>query len=52
MRKRKYWYFRHIKECALCGADRSYRERRYGRKPKDHMKRSSFEQFACDGHFM
>ena len=42
MRKRKvkrpHWYKRHIGECPVCGKDKSYRERIYGKKPKDVQK--------------
>jgi hypothetical protein len=35
MKKQKYWYRIYIGECPVCGADKSYRERVYCKKPKD-----------------
>lgn len=49
---KRHWYFISVWECVLCGATRIYRERRYGRKPRDPMKRREFSQGACDGHFL
>lgn len=37
--KKKYWYRFHVGECPVCGRDKSYRERVYGRKPKEQCKR-------------
>ena len=37
--KRRYWYRFFCGECPLCWRDKSYRERVYGRKPKDVRKR-------------
>lgn len=34
-----YWYRMYIGECPVCGRDKSYRERVYGSKPKDHDER-------------
>lgn len=36
---RRYWYRIYIGECPVCGRSKEYRERVYGRKPKDPMKR-------------
>lgn len=42
-RKRKsvrpHWYRLHVGECPVCGKDKSYRERVYGRRPKTASKR-------------
>lgn len=52
-RKRKYWYKLYIGECPVCGRDQSYRERVYGRKPKDPAKRyEQLPQYACPDHFL
>ena len=32
--KRKYWIYFFLGSCPVCGSDDSYKERRYGRKPK------------------
>jgi hypothetical protein len=37
-RKKKYWYRQYIGECPVCGRDQSWRERVYGKKPKDTTK--------------
>jgi hypothetical protein len=29
-----HWYRLHIGECPVCGRDKSFRERVYGKKPK------------------
>ena len=34
-KKKPYWYRHHIGECPVCGHDKSYRERVYGKKPKN-----------------
>lgn len=39
MKRRPHWYRQFIGECPVCGRDHSYRERVYGRKPKDPKKR-------------
>jgi len=36
---RRYWYRLFVGECPVCGRDKSYRERVYGKRPKDHRKR-------------
>lgn len=38
--KRPHWYMLHVGECPVCGSDKSYRERVYGRKPKDINKQT------------
>ncbi len=39
MRRRRHWYFISYFGCPVCGSGRTYRERRYGRKPKSYWKR-------------
>jgi hypothetical protein len=36
---RPHWYRLYVGECPVCGRDRSYRKRVYGRRPKDRRKR-------------
>jgi hypothetical protein len=31
---KKYWYQQHIGACPVCGKDKSFRVRIYGKKPK------------------
>lgn len=38
-KKPRYWYRHFCGECPVCGRDKSYRERVYGPKPRDHKKR-------------
>jgi hypothetical protein len=38
-KKKPHWYRMYIGECPVCGSDKSYRVRVFGRKPKDHRKR-------------
>ena len=38
-KRKKYWFRFFIGECPVCGRDKSYKERVYGRKPKDQTKR-------------
>jgi hypothetical protein len=33
-----HWYRQYVGECPVCGSNKSYRERVYGRKPKDPKK--------------
>lgn len=46
---KKYWYRFYWGECPVCGRDKSYKERVYGKKPKNHDKRhiqlSEFETY-------
>jgi hypothetical protein len=36
--KKRYWYRQYLGECPVCGSDKSYRERVYGKKPKNNKK--------------
>ena len=47
--RRKHWYRWWLGECPVCGRDFTYRERVYGRKPKDNRKvyRHQSPQVAC-----
>jgi hypothetical protein len=38
-RLKRHWYRLYIGECPVCGHDKSYRERVYGKKPNDNRKR-------------
>lgn len=46
--KRRYWYRTEISECVLCGKQKTYKGRVYNEKDKG----VSYDQFACDIHFM
>lgn len=46
------WYYETVWACALCTHADIYRERRWGRKPKDPRKRGEFHETACSGHFL
>jgi hypothetical protein len=37
-KKRKYWYRQYVGECPVCGNNAGYKERVYGKKPKDLTK--------------
>jgi hypothetical protein len=37
--KRPHWYRLHVGECPVCGRDKSFRERVYGKKPRSQKKR-------------
>jgi hypothetical protein len=37
--KRKYWYRIYVGECPVCGRYKGWRERVYGKRPKDIEKR-------------
>lgn len=50
--RRRHWYLTTTTECVLCGRGEQYRERQYGRRPKNPMRRYVYEQFACSIHFM
>ena len=50
-KQRKHWYHQTIYECVLCGKLTIYRERRYGKKPKDPEKWYNYHQMACEIHF-
>lgn len=52
-KRRAHWYRFNLGECPVCGRDQSYRERVYGRKPKDPKKRYVYlPQTACCDHFL
>jgi hypothetical protein len=34
-----HWYRMHVGECPVCGRDKSFKERVYGKKPKSARKR-------------
>ena len=36
---RPHWYRVYLGECPVCGRNKSYRERVYGRRPKNPRKR-------------
>lgn len=46
----KHWYFITYQECPVCGRGKTYRERRYTRRPEDPSKRYKYEQVYdwCD----
>jgi hypothetical protein len=37
--KRPHWYKSFVGECPVCGRDASYRQRVYGRRPRDRRRR-------------
>lgn len=39
---KKHWYKLYLGECPVCGSNKSYRERVYGRKPKDVKKQVEY----------
>jgi hypothetical protein len=45
---RKYWYFITTHSCPVCGGEKHYRERRYGKKPKQWDKRHRLDFNAYD----
>ena len=48
---RKHWYIQYLGECPACGRDKSWRERVYGRKPKDERRRCvQLSQKECYDH--
>lgn len=52
-KRRPHWYRIYLDECVLCGRDEGYRERVYGKKPRDPSKRYvQLPQSACGGHFL
>lgn len=50
-KNKKHYYVITMSECVLCGAEKTSRERVYGKKPKDFHKTHIFEQYACGDHF-
>ena len=50
--QKAHWYLTYTRECVLCGAGDTRRERIYGKKPKDVARRYDYTQFACPEHFM
>jgi hypothetical protein len=50
--KRPHWYRIEYNECVLCGGGPTYRERIYGKRPKDPRKRIFYRQFAHESHFL
>jgi hypothetical protein len=47
--QRPHWYRQYLGSCPVCGANKSYRKRVYGRKPKDtrrcYVYRSDWETY-------
>ena len=37
--KKPHWYRMYVGECPVCGRDKSFKERVYGKKPKNYKKR-------------
>jgi hypothetical protein len=40
--KGKYWYFKSLHECPVCGRSDTYRERRYTPKPENPQDRCEY----------
>lgn len=52
-KRRPHWYRIYFGECVLCWRDEGYRERVYGKKPRDPRKRYiQLPQSACSHHFL
>lgn len=53
--KKKYWYKFYIGECPFCGRDRSFKERKYTKKPKNLKNRIEYLSdtftFCCQSKF-
>ncbi len=45
---KRHWYFISVFYCPLCGREREYRERRYGRKPKTTTRKFIQDWDGCD----
>ena len=47
---RRHWYFITVDYCPICGRDYTFRERRYGRRPKRWASRHSRQEVwdYCD----
>ena len=51
--RRPHWYFISVHECPICGRTETFRERRYGRKPKSWKKTHEyFQTSGCGSHFL
>ena len=47
----KHWYKMYVGECPVCGRDQSFRERVYGKRPKNPKKRYVYlNQFETYDH--
>jgi len=44
IKKDEHWYITHTIECPVCGSSDTWKERRYGKKPKDPRKCRTYEQ--------
>jgi hypothetical protein len=42
--KNKYWIYKTIYYCPLCGKEKIYRERRYTKKPKNFSYRQEWKE--------
>jgi hypothetical protein len=51
-KKPKFWIYKTVEECVLCGSSNEYRKRMYTPKPKDPQKRNDYNQYACSSHFI
>jgi hypothetical protein len=45
-----HWYHIIYEECVLCGLSGQFRERVYGKKPKDYQ--PDYKQYVCCDHFL
>ena len=41
---KKYWIFKTVYYCPLCGKEKVYRERRYTKKPESFNKRQDWNE--------
>jgi hypothetical protein len=46
-KRRKHWYRIWYTECPLCGRSKTYRERKYTKRPKNMRNRVTFTQEHC-----
>jgi hypothetical protein len=44
VKRRKHWYFISIWYCPICSKTETYRERRYGHKPKKRAKTHEYNE--------
>ena len=51
-RRKRYWYKYTHRECVLCGAGSTYKQRMYTKPPQRTSARHIHEQFACPEHFV